>query len=71
MSVAEAVSSIGSLASSAWPVNRERGDYRTLLRELADLEPRRIECARCGARSRLVDGPEGRAWFARHREFCA
>jgi len=42
--------------AQTWPAHRERGDFRALEREKADMEPRRVICARCGKRSRLMDG---------------
>lgn len=52
--------------AQTWPAHRERADFRNLERERADMELRRVICARCGKRSRLMDGPCGRARFAAH-----
>lgn len=57
---------IAHIMGQTWPANREKGDYRALLREQADLEPRRVICGFCGRRSRMLRGPEGRAWFSAH-----
>lgn len=62
----ERPSDIKLLLSQTWPANRAKGDFRDAIREQADLEPRRVICAFCGAKARLLDGPTGRAWFASH-----
>lgn len=56
---------IDLILSRSWPRSRDR-DFRAAAREQADLELRVTICGFCGAESRLLDGPTGRAWFASH-----
>ena len=53
------------LLSQPWPKSRAN-DFRVAVREQADLELRVTICGFCGAESRPLDGPTGRAWFASH-----
>lgn len=62
----EKISDIRFLMAQPWPANRKKGDFRREWAERADAEKRRVICGFCGRRSRMVDGPTGRHWFASH-----
>lgn len=65
-----AANGIELLMGQVWPANRLKGDFRKERAEAADLELRRVICAHCEKRSRLLDGPTGRAWWESHKTIC-
>lgn len=62
----DAPSDITLLMNQTWPRNRKRGDFRREIRDQAELELRVTYCGFCGAKSKKLDGPAGREWFAHH-----
>ena len=58
------------LLQQVWPANREKGDFRRLVAEQAELELRVTICGHCQKQSRPLDGPTGRAWWAHHQSVC-
>lgn len=57
------------LLSQPWPKSRNK-DFRVAQRAHAEEQTRRVICAHCEKRSRLLTGPMARAWWNHHVTVC-